>query len=288
MLPASPPPVARVALLTVLALVGFAANSVLNRWALAGGAIDPSTFAALRLGFGALALAALVRMRSGELGGSWIGAAALALYAVPFSLSYLSLPAGTGALILFGAVQVTMIGTGLVQGERPASGEWVGLAVALAGLVYLLSPGLAAPPWVGSLLMLVAGISWGVYSLLGRSRRGSPLATTAGNFVRATPLAAGVVATAAVGPWSLRWTAPGIAAAVVSGAVTSGLAYAAWYGALRGLTATRAATVQLSVPVLAAAGGVVFLGEVVTLRLAAASVLVLGGVAWAIRSRPGR
>lgn len=280
------PSPARVAALTTLALIGFAANSILNRWALAGGTIDSASFAAIRLASGASALAVLVWISGGRLGGSWRGAAALALYAVPFSLSYLSLPAGTGALILFGAVQVTMIGTGLVQGERPAAGEWFGLLVAVGGLVYLVSPGLAAPPWPGSLLMLLAGISWGVYSLLGRGAKGAPLATTAGNFARGTVFAAAVVAATILFGRAPLWTMPGAAAAVVSGAVTSGLAYAAWYGALRGLTATRAATVQLSVPVLAAVGGAVLLSEIVTTRLAIASLLVLGGVGWAIRSRP--
>lgn len=279
----------RTVLLTLTALVAFAANSILNRWALAGGAIDPTSFASLRLATGAAALLALVRL-SGREGavrpaGDWRSAAALFLYAVPFSLSYVSLSAGTGALILFGAVQVTMIGVGLHQGERPHPFEWTGLVVALAGLAYLLAPGLAAPSLAGSLLMVTAGVAWGVYSLIGRGSR-DPLATTAGNFLRAAPLAVAVTAVALVvaGPGVfLTWE--GVLLATISGALTSGVAYAVWYAALAHLTATTAATVQLSVPVLAAFGGVVLLAEEVTLRLVVASVLVLGGVAGAIRGR---
>ncbi len=279
----------RTVLLTLTALVAFAANSILNRWALAGGAIDPTSFASLRLATGGAALLLLVRLRhrrgQGRPAGDWRSAAALFLYAVPFSLSYVSLSAGTGALILFGAVQVTMIGVGLHQGERPHPFEWTGLAVALGGLAYLLAPGLAAPSPVGSLLMVTAGVAWGIYSLIGRSSR-DPLATTAGNFLRAAPLAFAVTAIAlvAAGP-EVFLTWEGVVLATLSGAVTSGVAYAVWYAALAHLTATTAATVQLSVPVLAALGGVALLAEEVTPRLVVASVLVLGGVAWAIQGR---
>lgn len=290
--------VIRTALLTLLALVGFAANSILNRWALAGGAIDPTSFATLRLASGAAALWLLVvvlRLRRrapgltvappGRAAGSWRAATALFLYAVPFSLAYVTLSAGTGALVLFGAVQVTMIGVGLHQGERPKPIEWAGLAVALGGLAYLVAPGLAAPSPVGAALMATAGVAWGVYSLLGRGG-GDPLATTAGNFLRAAPLA--LLVTLVVGLLAaprLSATGTGVTLAMVSGALTSGVAYALWYAALPRLSATAAATVQLSVPVLAALGGVGFLGEAVTLRLTVASVLVLGGVGWALAGR---
>jgi len=273
-------------LLTLLALVAFAANSLLARLALVEGAIDAASFAGIRLGSGAAILAALVLARGGRPAGSWAGAAALALYAVPFALAYLALTAATGALILFGAVQITMIGVGLRQGERPAGLEWVGLAVAVAGLVYLVSPGLAAPSPGGAAAMAVAGAAWGVYSLLGRGS-GRPVATTAGNFLRATPLALGMMAVAGLAAGSVRITVWGALLAVVSGAVTSGLGYVVWYAALAGLTATRAATVQLAVPVLTAFGGVALLGEPITLRLVVASVPILGGVLLAIRSRPG-
>ena len=273
-------------LLTLLALVAFAANSLLARLALVEGAIDAASFAGIRLGSGAAILAALVLARGGRPAGSWAGAAALALYAVPFALAYLALTAATGALILFGAVQITMIGVGLRQGERPAELEWVGLAVAVAGLVYLVSPGLAAPSPGGAAAMAVAGAAWGVYSLLGRGS-GRPVATTAGNFLRATPLALGMMAVAGLAAGSVRITVWGALLAVVSGAVTSGLGYVVWYAALAGLTATRAATVQLAVPVLTAFGGVALLGEPITLRLVVASVPILGGVLLAIRYRPG-
>jgi len=272
-------------LLTLLALVAFAANSLLARLALVEGAIDAASFAGLRLASGAAVLAVLVLGRGGRPAGSWAGAAALCLYAVPFALAYLTLTAATGALILFAAVQLTMVGAGLRQGERPAALEWAGLGVAVAGLVYLVSPGLAAPPPGGAAAMAAAGAAWGVYSLLGRGS-GRPVATTAGNFLRATPLALAVVAVAGLGAGSVRITSWGALLAVVSGAVTSGLGYVVWYAALAGLTATRAATVQLAVPVLTAFGGVALLGERVTLRLVVASSLILGGVFLAVRSRP--
>jgi len=279
----------RTALLTLTALVAFAANSILNRWALAGGAIDPTSFASLRLATGAAALWLLVSLRDRgghrRPAGDWRSAAALFLYAVPFSLSYVSLSAGTGALILFGAVQVTMIGVGLYQGERPHPAEWAGLVVALGGLAYLVAPGLAAPSPLGSGLMVTAGVAWGVYSLIGRGSR-DPLATTAGNFLRAAPLAFAVTAVAlALATPRVFLTWEGVVLATVSGALTSGVAYAVWYAALAHLTATTAATVQLSVPVLAALGGVVLLAEEVTQRLVIASLLVLGGVGWALQGR---
>jgi drug/metabolite transporter (DMT)-like permease len=296
----------RTVLLTLSALVAFAANSVLCRLALGGRAIDAASFATIRLASGALALLSLLALVSRGRGdrrdgrgpapddertagparrvrpaGSWRSAAALFLYAVPFAFAYLSLSAGTGALILFGAVQATMIAVGLRGGERPHRLEWWGLIIAIAGLIVLVLPGLRAPAPAGSLLMAVAGMAWGVYSLRGRGA-GRPLAITAGNFARAAPLA---LAVSLLCLRALHVSPRGALLAVLSGAVTSGLGYAIWYAALPGLTATRAATVQLAVPVLAALGGVAFLGEHVTLRLVVSATFILGGVAAALRGR---
>ena len=210
--------------------------------------------------------------------GSWGSAALLFLYAVPFSFAYVSLNAGTGALILFGAVQATMLVAALSSGERPHLVEWVGLILALGGLVYLVMPGLAAPSPVGCALMVTAGIAWGVYSLRGRGAS-NPLAETGGNFARSVPLAIGVSMAAAP---HAAFHAEGAVLAVVSGALASGLGYVAWYAALSGLSATRAATVQLVVPLMAAAGGVLFLSERITVRLIVAAILILGGVALAL------
>jgi drug/metabolite transporter (DMT)-like permease len=273
----------RVVALTVLALTAFAANSVLCRAALGGGTIDAASFSALRLLSGALILWLLVTLRPGRttLGGSWPSATSLFLYAVPFSFAYESLATGTGALILFGAVQATMLIAAVRSGERPSSLQWLGLLTAIGGLVYLVLPGVSAPDPLGSALMTVAGISWGFYSLRGRAAT-DPLGETAGNFARSLPMMA-LVSAASLG--ALRVDAAGALLAVTSGALASGVGYAIWYAALPGLTAARAATVQLSVPVLAAAGGVIFMVEAVTPRLAIASVLILGGVALALLKR---
>ena len=209
----------------------------------------------------------------------------LFLYAVPFSLAYVSLGAGTGALILFGAVQSTMLAVALATGERPHPLQWTGLILALAGLVYLVLPGLTAPPPAGAALMALAGMSWGIYSLRGR-RASNPLAETAGNFLRSVPMAAAVSLVVAA---HARWDLEGAILAILSGVVASGLGYVAWYAALGHLSATRAATVQLAVPVIAAAGGVLLLAEPVTARLVLAAVLILGGVALAlVRTEPRR
>ncbi len=272
----------RTLLLTGVALVAFAANSVLCRLALGPRRIDPASFAGIRLASGALMLAAIgavsrrpaaARSRAG-----WASATLLFLYAAAFAFAYTSLSAGTGALILFGAVQITMILAALRSGERFRAPEGVGLALALGGLLYLVSPGLAAPSAHGSALMAVAGVSWGVYSLRGRGA-GDPLHDTAGNFLRAVPLAAAVCAASLRGA---HLSAAGAGLAVASGALASGLGYVVWYAALRGLTAIRAATVQLAVPVLAALGGVAFLAERISLRLVLSAVLILGGVALAV------
>ncbi len=271
--------------LTLLALNAFAANSVLTRMALGHASIDASSFATIRVVSGAAALllvSSLNRRTDGPVfRGSWASALMLFSYAVPFSFAYLSLSTGTGALILFGMVQVTMILAALGSGERPHAWQWAGLLLAFAGLVYLVFPGITAPSPIGSLLMAVAGISWGLYSLRGRSAT-RPLADTTGNFARAVPLVLGV-SLAARSQVSL--SGPGILLAILSGALASGVGYVIWYAALRGLTRTRAATVQLSVPVLAALGGVFFLSEDVSLRLVLSAVLILGGVGIAIVSK---
>ncbi|MBI3144411.1 MAG: DMT family transporter [Pseudogulbenkiania sp.] len=266
----------RVAALTVLAMIAFAGNSLLCRQALKHTAIDAASFTAIRLASGALVLWLIVSLRGGHAAGAgrWRSALALFAYAAGFSFAYLSLPAATGALLLFGAVQVTMIGYGLAKGERLSGRQLAGLGVALGGLFGLLLPGLSAPPLAGSALMLGAGVAWGVYSLLGKGA-GDATTVTAGNFLRAVPLA---ISLSLLLMPAATWDSAGAGYAVLSGALASGVGYAIWYNALRGLSATSAATVQLTVPVIAAVGGVALLGEPVTLRLMLASVAILGGV----------
>jgi drug/metabolite transporter (DMT)-like permease len=273
----------RTALLTLVAMLAFAANSVLCRLALQDGAIDAASFTTIRLVSGALMLALLLGLRGAAPGrsGNWGSALALFAYAAAFSFAYVSLPTGVGALLLFAAVQASMILTGLVRGERLRRLQTAGLALAFGGLVYLLLPGLTAPPLAGSLLMIGAGVSWGVYSLRGRGTR-DPLAATGGNFLRTVPMA---IALGVFAVGELRVGLAGVVYAVLSGAVASGAGYAIWYAALRGLSATSAATVQLSVPVIAAVGGVVLLGEALTLRLVLSSAAILGGVAAVLLAR---
>lgn len=271
---------ARVVVLTSLAMAAFACNSLLCRLALKQTRIDAASFTTIRLASGAVMLWLIVRMRRGTHTGSgnWPSALALFVYAAGFSFAYLSLPASAGALLLFGAVQATMIGHGLWMGERLLRLQLIGLVLAIGGLVGLLSPGLSAPPLSGSALMLSAGIAWGIYSLRGKGR-GDPIRVTAGNFLRAVPLAA---ALSAIIHSSAALDRAGLLYAVLSGALASGIGYAIWYTALPSLKATNAATVQLTVPVLAALGGIVFLGEPLTLRLVLASIAILGGIALVI------
>jgi len=282
-------PTLRTAGLTALAMLAFAANSLLCRAALAGGHADAASFTALRIVGGWVALGLLARA-----GGSprsrghlaWGSAVALFAYAIGFSLAYLRIPAGAGALLLFAAVQFTMIGAGLLAGERPRLVEWVGLGLAIAGLVVLTRPGLARPDPVGAFLMLGAGVAWGVYSLRGR-RGADAMAATTANFVRAVPLALGACGLGAL-LGAMRLDIAGVLLALASGALASGLGYAVWYAALRGLTATRAAIVQLSVPPLAAIGGALVLGEGFPLRLVVASLLIVGGIALAVKGHRRR
>jgi drug/metabolite transporter (DMT)-like permease len=273
----------RIVALTSLAMIAFACNSLLCRMALKHTGIDAATFTSVRLVSGAAVLWLIVRLRPGAAagGGSWPSALALFVYAAGFSFAYVSLSAATGALLLFGAVQATMIGYGFWAGERLQGLQWAGLVLALAGLAGLLSPGLSAPPWPGSLLMLSAGVAWGVYSLRGRGA-GDPTKVTAGNFLRAAPIA---IALSLATLDHSKLDAAGVGYAIASGAVASGLGYALWYTALPALKATSAATLQLSVPVIAALGGIVFLDEALTLRLVVASAAILGGIALVIRRK---
>jgi drug/metabolite transporter (DMT)-like permease len=270
----------RVVVLTSLAMVAFTGNSLLCRIALKQTQIDAASFTAIRLVSGALTLWLLGRVRSDTIAGegNWLSALALFGYAAGFSFAYTTLTAATGALLLFGAVQVTMIGWGVWAGERLTSTQWLGLSLACAGLIGLSLPGVAAPSLVGAALMLGAGVSWGAYSLRGKGA-GDPMRVTGGNFLRAVPIAA---------MWSVctmdtaSLDATGMVYAVASGALTSGVGYAIWYTALPALRATTAATVQLCVPVVAAVGGVLFLGEAITWRTSLASMAILGGIALVI------
>jgi drug/metabolite transporter (DMT)-like permease len=278
----------RTVVLLCLTMIAFAANSVLCRKALAQTAIDPATFTLVRLASGAAMLFLLTRVigkGAGKgVGGSWRAALTLVAYAICFSFAYISLASGTGALLLFGAVQATMIIRGLIAGERLTPVQWGGLGLALAGLAVLTAPGVTAPDPLGAGLMLAAGIGWGAYSLLGRTSTSGPLASNAGNFLRATPLAAAIAAAMALSHHS-QWDTPGLIYAVASGALASGVGYALWYATLPSLTAAIAASVQLSVPVITAVGGALVLGEDITLRLTLASLAVLGGIALVVQVR---
>ena len=265
-------------------MTAFAANSLLNRAALADGMTGPAAFAAVRLISGAACLACLLTLRTGlpklATPGRWIGTASLALYVLGFSFAYVALDAGVGALILFGTVQVTMFAGALIGGERPAAARWLGSLIALGGLAWLVWPsGANAPDLQASLLMAAAAVGWGVYSLAGRGA-GDPLENTAANFICATPIAL------------LVWLvlpdgidATGALLAVISGAVTSGLGYALWYAVLPRLETTVAALAQLTVPVIAVLGGLIFLSEPASLRLTLASAVILGGVAFGVLSQ---
>jgi drug/metabolite transporter (DMT)-like permease len=272
--------------LTTVAMLAFAANSLLCRFALQQDRIDPASFGAVRLLAGALVLAIVMRARRQPVAaaGDWRSAALLFAYVALFSFAYVSLAAGTGALILFGAVQLCMLGVGLLRGERFAPAGWLGLLLALAGLAVLLLPGAAAPSLLGAALMAGAGIAWGGYSLRGKGVP-DPLAATAGAFIRAAPL--GLLPVLALLP-ALHADARGVALALASGALSSGLGYVVWYAALRRLSALRAAVVQLSVPLIAALGGVLLLGEAFTLRLGLAALAILGGIALVLGSRAAR
>lgn len=278
-------PNARLFFITLIAMVAFAGNSLLCRVALAASEIDAASFTLIRLLSGAAILVALIgyQHKSRSVGGNWFSAFALFAYAAGFSFAYISLSAATGALVLFGAVQATMIGFAFWSGERLNGCQIVGVLFAVGGLVGLLLPGIQAPPLLGALLMLGAGVAWGVYSLRGRGL-GDPIHETAGNFVRAVPMAAIL---SVLFYSSADVEALGVVYAVASGALASGLGYAMWYMVLPHLRATTAATAQLSVPALAAGGGVILLSEPVTLRLVVSSAAILGGVGIFIASKHG-
>lgn len=278
------PTIARTALLTVIAMLAFAANSLLCRLALAQGLIDAASFASVRVIAGAVMLGLIVLFRKGtnkRLKTSWRTVTMLFAYMVFFSFAYLSLSAATGALLLFGSVQLTMFAVALREGERFPLLSWGGFTLAIFGLVYLVLPGVTAPNPLGAILMTGAGIAWGFYSLLGR-KVADPLQATAGNFIYSVPLVL-IVSLFFLPQFSSSFL--GLALAIASGALTSGCGYVVWYAALRGLTATRAATIQLSVPVIAAFGGILWLSEPITLRLLLASAATLGGVAIVLAQR---
>lgn len=268
-------------------MVAFAANSLLCRLALGEELIDPASFTSIRVASGALVLSGLVALRpsaGAEWRFDWRAVGALFGYMAFFSFAYLSLGAGTGALILFGSVQMTMFAFALRAGEYFPTISWMGLGIAIAGLVYLVSPGLTAPSVFGSALMVVAGICWGVYSLRGKEAA-DPLRATAANFSFCVPLVA-IVSVIFLGDFSANLS--GVALAVASGAIASGMGYAVWYAALSDLSASRAATVQLTVPVIAAIGGILILSEELTLRLLISSAATLGGVAIVLAQRAKR
>jgi drug/metabolite transporter (DMT)-like permease len=277
---------ARTLALTAAALTAFAANSLLCRVALGAGSIDAASFTSVRIVSGALMLGLVLLLRSpgrrdAEPGRGWLGPVMLFLYAIAFSYAYLELTAGTGALILFACVQITMLTAGIRGGEHVRGAQWLGMACAFAGLAYLVFPGVTAPPPAGALAMALAGVAWGVYSLAGRGVS-NPLAATERNFRLAVPLA---LAVSAIWYAGFHLTPRGATLAATSGALASGLGYVVWYAALPGLGATRAAFVQLSVPVLAAVAGVLLLSEPVTWRLVLSGVAILGGIALAVRAK---
>jgi drug/metabolite transporter (DMT)-like permease len=283
-----PPVGAGTIALTLLALVAFASNSLLTRLALGSHQLDAATFTALRLASGAAMLAALVLARSRSWtalrGAGVAGPIALFVYAAPFSFAYLRIGAAVGALVLFGVVQLTMIGYGISRGERPTPAMWLGLVLAAGGLLALTLPAVARPDPLGVALMAVAGVAWAVYTVVGRGTT-DPLAANARSFVWSTPLAVLLVAIAR-GP--VQTTARGIVLALLSGAVTSGLGYAIWYRALPRLTVTQAAVAQLSVPVIAAVGAALTLGEKLSARLILAGLAVLTGVGLVLGARSRR
>jgi drug/metabolite transporter (DMT)-like permease len=281
---------ARTLLLTALAMLAFAGNSLLCRLALKTTTIDAASFTSLRLLAGALMLWLLVRLRqnrrnagngNGNSSGSWRAALALFVYAAAFSYAYLQLDAGTGALLLFGAVQISMLAYGFMQGERFNRQQGLGFFLAFGGLIALLLPGASAPPLAAGALMLLAGLAWALYSLLGRGIK-DPLAASAGNFMRSLPLA---LLLALLSLQQFSWDGPGLVYALLSGALTSGVGYAIWYSALGGLSAFQAASVQLSVPILAALAGSLLLNESISLRLLLVSLAVLGGIALLLHAK---
>ena len=275
----------KIVILTAFALTAFAFNSILCRMALATREIDAASFTVIRLVSGAATLLAILlatgKTRSIRRSGNWTSAFFLLAYAIAFSFAYIGLTTGTGALILFGCVQLTMFGVSLYGGFRPSALEWVGLVVAFGGLIYLVLPGLAAPPLVSALLMATAGIAWGFYTLRGKGSE-DPIAETAGNFIRSVPM---VFSVGLLFISTYQLSVRGTILAVLSGAIASGIGYSVWYAALKYHTPTRAGILQLSVPVIAAVGGILLLAEAASIRLLIAGALVLGGIALTLVER---
>ena len=273
----------RLFVLTTIAMLAFAGNSLLCRLALAETQIDAASFTTIRLVCGAVMLWVLVNLNkaSNNGAGDWFSACALFVYAAGFSFAYINLSAATGALLLFGAVQVTMISFGLFKGERFAIVQSIGFVLAVIGLIILFLPGVSTPPLFSSVLMLIAGLAWGIYSIRGKQAV-NPLAVTAGNFIRTIPMTL-LLSLLILNQFNLDFE--GVIYALLSGALASGVGYAIWYSALPFLQATHAATIQLSVPVIAAFGGVLLLAEPINLRLVFASIAIIGGIALVIQTK---
>jgi len=275
---------ARTISFTVLALIAFAANSVLCRLALGDRTIDASSFTVIRLLSGAIVLFLIIKIKNkSEVStkGSWSASLMLFLYAITFSFAYITLDTGTGALILFGSVQITMIFLSILSGNRLHVTEWLGVMVSFLGFVYLVLPGITTPSMFGFMLMTVAGIAWGIYTLKGKGST-NPVIDTAYNFLRTIPF---VIILAVLAFNKMSYSSTGILLAVLSGAIASGIGYAIWYSALRGLSTVQAAVVQLLVPVIAALGGVIFVSEAITLRLTVSAMLILGGILLVVLGR---
>jgi len=284
-------------LLILLTLMGFAGNSIFCRLALGGKLIDPVSFTCIRILSGAATLLLLLSILSRSLPesshenkprktSSWKPALALFIYALSFSLAYLSLPSGTGALILFGVVQIMMLVVGFFKGDRMKATQWLGFIIACAGLIYLLSPGISAPDMKGAILMTISGIAWAFYTIAGKGNH-NPIRMTADNFTKASPLTLiAILATALIAFSKINLTFTGISLAIISGTVTSAFAYSLWYKVLPTLSTTQAAILQLLVPLLASLGGALFIHEPFTLRTAIASTLILGGVIFSIIGKP--
>jgi drug/metabolite transporter (DMT)-like permease len=268
----------RTLVFTIFALIAFAANSVLSRLALGINSIDAASYTAIRLLSGTLVLFILLKIRNTKkqmsAKGSWFSGVMLFLYAISFSYAYITLDTGTGSLILFGSVQATMITFSFISGNRLHIIEWFGVLIAFTGFVYLVSPGVTTPTLMGFLLMMVAGIAWGIYTLRGRDSA-YPLDATVYNFLRTTPM---ILILVVVTIRSSHYSLEGVIYAILSGTVASGIGYTIWYTALRGLSTVQAAVVQLFVPVIAAFGGVLFISEVITGRLAISALMILGGI----------
>ena len=266
-------------------MIAFAANSVLCRLALGNNTIDASSFTILRLLSGTLVLMTIIGLKYNKKRttskGSWIASSMLFLYAITFSFAYITLDTGTGALIMFGSVQITILLLSFITGTRLHLSEWTGVAIAFTGFVYLVLPGVTSPSLAGFILMTIAGFAWGIYTLKGQGSD-APLMDTSYNFLRTMPF---VIILTIIALQNVSFTPEGIILAVLSGGIASGIGYMIWYVALGGLSSTQAAVVQLSVPVLAAMGGVIFMSEAVTLRLTISSLLILGGILLVVLGR---